>query len=96
MLKQNSGQFKKGQNLGNKNGFKKGHQLTRGRPAPWARNNPQVFKKGQIPINKGVSMSETQKEKIRIKLLGVSRINAGTFKKGQKPSPKAIERNRER
>src|SRR3990167_516380 len=53
--KENKGWFKKGQNLGNQNGFQKGHQFTKGRPAPWARNNPQIFKKGQKAWNKGIT-----------------------------------------
>jgi len=44
----------KGRNLGNPFGFKKGHTMTKGRPAPWARNNPQTFTKGFIPWNKGI------------------------------------------
>ena len=44
-----------GKNLGNTYGFKKGHTLTKGRPAPWARNNPQVFKKGMKTWNVGTS-----------------------------------------
>lgn len=44
-----------GKNLGNTNGFQKGHNLTKGRPAPWARNNPQVFVKGRTNWNDGTS-----------------------------------------
>lgn len=40
-----------GTNLGNTNGFKKGQSYRRGLPAPWARNNPQVFKKGALSPN---------------------------------------------
>ena len=77
-------------------GFQKGHQLTKGRPAPWARNNPQVFKKGMKPWNTGIPLTTEQKKAISKKLTGVHRVNAGTFKKGQKPSEKAIEINRKR
>lgn len=51
----NRGLFKKGENLGNTNGFKKGVATRKGIPAPWARNNPQTFKKGSMPWNKGTS-----------------------------------------
>jgi 5-methylcytosine-specific restriction endonuclease McrA len=45
-----------GRNLGNTNGFQKGHSLTKGRPAPWARNNPQIFIKGRNNWNEGTSL----------------------------------------
>lgn len=45
----------KGKNLGNTNGFKKGQKVRLGLSAPWAKNNPQVFKKGQKPHNFGTS-----------------------------------------
>lgn len=50
----NRGLFKKGDNLGNTNGFKKGHKIKLGKPNPAAKNNPQVFKKGMTPWNKGI------------------------------------------
>lgn len=53
--KGNKGLFKKGQNLGNTNGFKKGHKMRVGVPSPWARNNPQTFRKGRQNPNKGIS-----------------------------------------
>jgi hypothetical protein len=71
----------KGRFLGNTNGFKKGHTLTKGRPAPWAKNNPQTFKKGHIPWSKnqkGIHLSpETEFKK------GVSASPKTQFLKGQ-------------
>ena len=71
IYKQNSGWFKKGQNLGNQNGFKKGQiSLMKGKKhTKETRRKMSESSKGQKAWNKG--------------LKGVIKPNKGSFKKGE-------------
>jgi hypothetical protein len=73
----------------NINGFKKGNTLSKGRPAPWARNNLQTFKKGHKTWNKGKtgihSSPSTEFKK------GISASPATQFRKGAVPWNKGLK-----
>lgn len=65
----------------NTDGLKPG--WNKGLPAPWAKNNPQTFRKGHIPWNTGLTISD---ERIRagIEKLRQGRIRTTIWNKGKK------------
>lgn len=50
--------------------FEKGHGWNKGLPAPWAKNLPHAFKKGQVAFNKGKTYGSEYREKCRQRRLG--------------------------
>ena len=58
-----------------------GRKLKKGKPAPWARNNPQTFKKGQLHINwKGGCKSWRGKDWKKLAKIILKRDNFGCQK----------------
>lgn len=56
----------------------------KGLPAPWAKNNPQTFKKGQVGARTGIKASKELKEKLSKSHRGVQAGNKHPNWKGGK------------
>ncbi len=57
----------------------------KGMKKPWARNNPQTFKKGQIGLNKGKKFSKEWKKNMSLANKGKHHSPSTEFKKGHIP-----------